>query len=271
MRSPGRLALNALTTPAWAVAAALVAGATALPTPAPTARGPAVERLAVGVLAERPHDPRSFTQGLLFHDGLLYESVGQYRESALLAVDPASGAALRRVDLEPGLFGEGLALVGDRLVQLTWREGRALVYRRADFAKLAELRYSGEGWGLTFDGRRLIQSDGSATLRWRDPVSFAVTGALRVTVDGQPRDNLNELEWAEGAIYANVWMSDEIVRIDPASGRVTAVIDASGLLTPAERGAADVLNGIAYDPARRVFYLTGKHWPKLFEAVFVPR
>ncbi len=255
-----------------AIAAALaVAAAGAAGSAATALRPPALARLRVKVLAEHPHDRSSFTQGLLFADGKLYESTGLSGESALLAVDLMSGTAARRVDLAPDVFGEGLALAGDRLVQLTWREGKAYVYSRRDFSRLAEWELNGEGWGLTFDGKRFWQSDGSSTLRVRDASTFREVGKVQVTQDGTPREDLNELEWVNGEIYANVWTTDDIVRIDPASGRVTAVIDASGLLTPSERAAADVLNGIAYDPAKRVFYITGKHWPKLFEVVFVPR
>lgn len=254
-----------------AVLAALAAPMPSRGAVAAALRSPAVERLTVKVLAEHPHDPTSFTQGLLFKDGLLYESTGLYGQSALLAVDPASGAAVRRVDLPADVFGEGLALAGDRLVQLTWREGKAFAYSRGDFSRLAEYEISDEGWGLTYDGKRFWQSDGSAVLRQRDPITFRTVAKVAVTQDGTPRANLNELEWVDGVLYANVWMSDDIVRIDPKSGRVTAVIDASGLLASAERAGVDVLNGIAYNPTKRIFYLTGKHWPKLFEVVFVRR
>jgi glutaminyl-peptide cyclotransferase len=166
------------------------------------------------------------------------------------------------------VFGEGLALAGDRLIQLTWREHRAFVYGASGFDRLGEARYDGEGWGLAFDGARLWQSDGSDTLTVRDPRTLAVLERRQVTLDGRPRDYLNELEWVEGKLYANVWQSDDILRIDPATGKVEAVIDAASLLSPEERASTDVLNGIAYDPARKVFLITGKLWPKLFEVTF---
>lgn len=248
-------------------AAALIAAAapwTALAAaPEPVVRG------EVRVLAEHPHDPRAFTQGLLWHDGRLYESVGGYGESALREVELATGVVRREARLPRGEFGEGLALVGERLVQLTWREGVARFWRRADFAPDGLARYDGEGWGLAFDGRDLIQSDGTSRLTFRSPDDLSLRRELRVTRTGRPEAYLNELEWADGALYANVWQSDEIVRIDPADGRVTAVFDAGALLLPEERARAEVLNGIAWNPATRRFYLTGKRWPKLFEVELV--
>jgi glutamine cyclotransferase len=233
--------------------------------PAAVAAASKVEHLTVRVQAVWPHDPASFTQGLVWDGHDLLESIGQYGASALLRVELETGRALRRVDLDPKVFGEGLARAGDRLVQLTWREGRAFSYRASDFSPLAESRYEGEGWGLAFDGAHLWMSDGSDTLTVRDQMTLAVLERRKVTIDGRPRDYLNELEWVDGKLYANVWQSDDIVRIDPTTGRVEAVIDAAGLLTAEERAHTDVLNGIAYDPARRVFFLTGKLWPKLFE------
>ena len=231
------------------------------PVPAPP------ERLRVRVVATYPHDADAFTQGLLWHDGTLYESTGQYGESTVRQVELATGRVLRQAALPRHLFGEGLALVGDRLVQLTWQEGVALIWGLADFAPRGEHRYTGEGWGLCYDGRRLVMSDGSARLTFRDPETFAVTGGVDVTVGGVPADRLNELECVEGAVYANVWRDQEIFRIDPSDGRVTAVIDASGLLTPTERRDADVLNGIAHRAETGTFLITGKLWPKLFEVV----
>jgi glutaminyl-peptide cyclotransferase len=259
-----------------ALAAALVAAAPAACAAGPGAPAPeAVEELAVEVLASVPHDPQAFTQGLVWSGGALYESTGRYGESSLRRVDPATGAALARVDLPPDLFGEGLALVPGpgqgRLVQLTWLEGVARVWDAATLEPAGSFRYQGEGWGLCFDGERLVMSDGSDALTLRDPVTFEVTGTLAVTLRGRPLERLNELECAEGWVWANVLGADSIVRIDPASGRVTAFADASGLLTPAEAAAADVLNGIAYDPERRVYHLTGKLWPRRFVVRFVSR
>jgi len=258
--------------------AAVLAGALASAAPAACAAGPAapvpeaVEELAVEVLASFPHDPGAFTQGLVWADGALYESTGRYGHSSLLRLDPETGAALARVDLPSDLFGEGLALVPGpgkgRLVQLTWLEGVARLWDAASLEPAGSFHYQGEGWGLCFDGERLVMSDGSDVLTLRDPGTFEVTGRLAVTLRGQPLARLNELECAEGWVWANVLGSDALVRIDPADGRVTAFADAAGLLTPAEAAAADVLNGIAYDPRRRIYHLTGKLWPRRFEVRF---
>jgi glutaminyl-peptide cyclotransferase len=228
------------------------------------------ERLTVQVLSIRPHDPEAYTQGLVWHAGALYESAGQYGVSTLRQVDPETGEVRRRVALGREYFAEGLALVGDHLLQLTWQEGVAFVWRLADFQKTGEHGYAGEGWGLCYDGKRLVMSDGSDRLTFRDPATFAPLGELRVTRGAKPVDRLNELECADGAIWANVWLDDEIVKIDPTTGKVTAVVDASGLLTPRERIRAEVLNGIAYNPQSKTFFVTGKLWPKLFEVKFVP-
>jgi len=231
------------------------------------------ERLKVKVLATRHHDPAAFTQGLLFHDGSLYESTGLYGSSSLREVDPISGAVKRKVDVPSEYFAEGLTLVDDRLIQLTWQERKALVYKLAGFASAGDMRYEGEGWGLCWDGKRLVMTDGSDKLTFRDPKTFSFVGEVTVTrADrmGEQVLNLNELECVDGVIYANVWQTDDILRIDPKDGRVTAVIDASGLLTPEERQKTDVLNGIAWDPQRKIFLITGKLWPKLFEVTFVP-
>jgi glutaminyl-peptide cyclotransferase len=236
-------------------------------TPAPPDQ-PQVLRLAVKVLRSHPHDTAAFTQGLLWHQGKLYESTGQYGSSSLRRVDLRSGQVEVSVDLAPQFFGEGLARIEDRLLQLTWREGTALAYEVKELRETGRYAYSGQGWGLCWDGRTLFMSDGSHVLTLRDPESFAVRGRVSVTMEGEPLSRLNELECAEGWVYANVWQTDTIVRIDPQSGEVRAVIDAGGLLDPGERAAAGVLNGIAYDSERGVFLLTGKQWPRLFEVVF---
>lgn len=236
----------------------------------PTAPTPPVPTLPLRVLASHPHDPEAYTQGLLWSEGRLYESVGLYGRSALREVELETGRVLRRAALPPTEFAEGLALVGERLFQLTWRENVVRVWKRADFAPLAEHRIEGEGWGLAFDGERLIQSDGSAVLTVRSTADLRVVRSFVVRRAGRAVPYLNELEWVDGALYANVWMSDEILRIDPADGRVTAAWDASGLLDAAARGRAAELNGIAWNPAERRFYLTGKLWPRLFEVELPP-
>jgi glutamine cyclotransferase len=228
------------------------------------------------VLAVWPHDPEAFTEGLLLHDGWLYESTGRDGgEARIRQVDLHTGVAAREAYLPPvpgggTYFGEGLALVGDHLIQLTWLHGVAFEFLLPTFEEVGRLQYAGEGWGLSFNGAELVMSNGTDTLAFRDPVTFAMLRQLRVTEDGMPVSRLNELECVGDSVYANVFLTDDIVRIDPSTGAVTARIDASGLLSPAERASADVLNGIAYDPAARTFLVTGKWWPKLFEVVFRP-
>jgi glutaminyl-peptide cyclotransferase len=251
----------------------LLGGATAPVFGNPPGRVPdgTVEQLVPEVLAVYPHDPRAFTQGLLFYAGRLYESTGLYGASELRRLDLETGKVTQRVRLDNRLFGEGLALVGDRLVQLTWVEKTALVYDLATFDKIASWRYEGEGWGLCFDGFFLYRSDGSSTLFRHDSHTFERVGSLAVTLHGRPARNLNELACVGTHIYANVYLTDTIVRIDKNSGRITARIDAAHLLSAAEKAALPagaVLNGIAHDPAQDVFYLTGKLWPKLFKVRF---
>jgi len=233
--------------------------------------GAAPERLTARVIRSFPHAEDAFTQGLLWHDGHLYESTGLHGHSSLREVDLETGEVLRRRDLERAIFAEGLALVGDRLIQITWQEERALTYRLSDFEPIREFAYEGEGWGLCFDGTHLVMSDGSDRLVFRDPDTFAVERTIRVRDRGRPVDQLNELECVDGVIWANIWQVDRIVRIDPASGRVTGTVDVRGLLTEDEQLDADVLNGIAWIPERGHFVITGKLWPRLFEVDFVPR
>jgi glutamine cyclotransferase len=231
---------------------------------------PVIERLAVQVLATHPHDPQCYTKGLLWQGGELYESCGLYGESSLRRTDPQTGAVRQQVAVPAPYFAEGLALVGERLFQLTWREGVAFLYDRKSLAKTGEVRYEGEGWGLCYDSKRLVMSDGSDRLTVRDPATFAVTGEIKVNRDGVPVDQLNELECVGDSIYANVYQTDEIVRIDAVSGRVTGSIDAAGLLNAEERQKAEVLNGIAWNPETKRFWITGKRWPKMFEVELVP-
>ncbi|UDY35662.1 glutaminyl-peptide cyclotransferase [Dermatobacter hominis] len=246
-------------------------------TTAPTCAAGAPERLAVEVLDERPHDPTAFTQGLLVVDGDLYESTGQQGESTVREVDPTTGEVRRTSDLDPELFGEGLTAVGDdRLVQLTWKDGRALVWDRADLTLVDEHAYDGEGWGITtLDDGRLVMSDGSDRLAVRDPDDFAELDRWTVERSDGPADQLNELEWDGERLWANRWQTDEIVRIDPTCHRVDAVVDAAALTERAREAAdpdepIDVLNGIAHLPGTDRFLVTGKDWPVLYEVRFVP-
>ena len=177
------------------------------------------------------------------------------------------GRLFARLDLPEDLFGEGLTLVGDRLIQLTWKAGLAFGRDTETLEAVDTLAYAGEGWGLCFDGERLVMSDGSSELQLRDPASFEMIGTVAVTLDGAPVTRLNELECVDGEIWANVWYSDAIVRIDPADGRVTGILDLTGILEPhpGEAQAGSVLNGIAHDPVAGTFLVTGKHWPELIE------
>ena len=234
-------------------------------------REPPVEALRVHVLREYPHDKDAFTQGLLWHDGAIYESTGQYGESSLRKVRLDDGKVLAERAIDPGLFAEGLALVDGHLIQLTWRAGLALVSDLETLEQRKTLRYRGEGWGLCYDGSFLVMSDGSSILEFRDPASLEVIREVTVTKNGRAVPRLNELECVGADIYANIWRSDEILRIDARTGRVTASIDASGLLTRLESIRADVLNGIAYKPDSKTFLITGKLWPHLFEVELVPR
>ena len=227
------------------------------------------EQLRVQVVKTYPHDRSAFTQGLLLHAGKLYESTGNVGQSSLREVEVDTGRVIRRTSVPPPYFAEGLTLVADRLIQLTWQHGRAFVYDRATFNKQTELSYQGEGWGLCTAVDHVVMSNGSSALTLRRPTDFSVIRTIQVTLDGKPLPQLNELECVAGAVYANVWMRDLIVRIDPASGRVTQQIDAANLLSPLERQGVDVLNGIAYDASDRTFLITGKYWPKLFRVRFV--
>ena len=212
-----------------------------------------------------PHDPDAFTQGLVFVDGVLYESTGLNGKSGIRKVKIETGEVLQIQPLDARYFGEGIAVVGDRIVQLTWQSGVGFVYDRATFKRLRTFTYQGEGWGITYDGSRLIMSDGTATLRFLDPQTFKETGRLQVRDNGVPVAQLNELEIVKGEIFANVWQKQRIVRISPKTGEVLGWIEMRGLLTPAESARVDVMNGIAYDAKNDRLFVTGKYWPKLFE------
>lgn len=218
------------------------------------------------VVNEFPHDTEAFTQGLVFADGVLYESTGLTGKSELRRVDLTTGRVLRRRPLPPTDFGEGLTAFDTRLVQLTWQSGTGYVYDRDDFELTKVFRYDGEGWGLTQDGESLIMSDGSATLRFLDPQTYAVRRRLTVTAGGTPVRRLNELEYVNGVILANVFTDERIARIDPRSGEVTAWYDLSDLADSVPGDPTqDVLNGIAYDDRTGRLFVTGKRWPHIFQ------
>ena len=214
-----------------------------------------------------PHDANAFTQGLIYEDGHLYESTGLNGRSSLRMVELSTGNVLQEHDLPAEYFGEGLTDWGSTLIQLTWTSHRAFVYDRFSFSPRRTLAYEGEGWGLTHDATQLIMSDGSSYLRFLDPNSFRVTRRVQVVDDtGQGIENLNELEYIRGEIYANVWQTDEIVRISPRTGKILGRIDLRGIIDKRElHGEGAVLNGIAYDSAHDRIFVTGKRWPKLFE------
>jgi glutamine cyclotransferase len=220
-----------------------------------------------------PHDPKAFTQGLIYVDGHLYESTGLNGRSSLRLVDLSTGSVLQNHALPSDLFGEGLTDWSSTLIQLTWTSHKALIYDRFSFRQINTLSYDGEGWGLTHDSKELILSDGTSTLRFLDPASLRMTRRLKVVdVSGKAVENLNELEYVRGEIYANIWQTDEIIRISPTSGKVLGHVDLGGIIDKRElNGNGAVLNGIAYDAASDRLFVTGKLWPKLFEIKIVSR
>lgn len=213
-----------------------------------------------------PHDAAAFTQGLIYLNGILYESTGLNGRSSLRAVNLQTGAVLQRVDLPSRYFAEGLTNWQSQLIQLTWRSHIGFIYDQFSLRLLRTFHFDGEGWGLTQDGHALILSDGSSTLHFLDPRSFQEIRRIKVTEDDSPVDNLNELEYVHGEVYANIWHTDRIVRISPKTGQVLGYLDLSNLLPAGERTDPEaVLNGIAYDPKSGHLLITGKLWPKLFE------
>jgi glutaminyl-peptide cyclotransferase len=223
----------------------------------------------VRVVESYEHDDDAFTQGLVWAgDNQLFESTGRRGSSSLRRVEVASGDVLEQHDLDDQYFAEGLAQVDDRLIQLTWQENVAFVYDADSFEEIGRFDYTGEGWGLCYDGDRLVMSDGTATLTFRDEDTFESTGDVVVRRSGQPVARLNELECVGDRVYANVLGSDRIVEIDLETGEVTAEIDASAIHPKEANSPSDVLNGIAYDPDDEVFYLTGKNWPTMYAVTF---
>lgn len=222
------------------------------------------------VVKEYPHDRDAYTQGLLFHDGFLYESTGKEGQSTVRKVELATGKVLDSTRLHRDYFGEGLALVGDELFQLTWKNQVVLVYDRATLREKRRLRYEGEAWGLTFDGKRLVLSDGSDTLSFLDPKTLKVEATVPVRLDGAALDELNELEYIDGEVWSNVFYRDVIARINPKSGAVVGCIDLTKLWPAKHRPDRDnVLNGIAHDAKGKRLFVTGKNWPKLYEIEIV--
>jgi glutamine cyclotransferase len=223
------------------------------------------------VVRTLPHDPRAFTQGLFWMDGYLWESTGLNGRSGIRKVDLETGRVVQQQSIPQEYFGEGLAAFGSNLYELTWTSGIAIVWDKATFTVEKQFRYQGEGWGLTTDGKRLIMSDGTEHLRFLDPSTFQEIRRVAVTDDGRPVTELNELEYIRGEVFANVWMTNRIARINPETGRVNSWIDLTGILPAADAHDVDVLNGIAYDADADRLYVTGKLWPRLFEIKVVPR
>lgn len=245
------------------VLAALVADPAPAPPQAPAA---AIERCGYRIVQAYPHDTTSFTQGLFWHDGHLYEGTGQYGHSRVARLDLATGKALAQTPLPADQFGEGIARWRDQIIGLTWKNGIGHRWRLKDLKPLGDFTYEGEGWGLTLHGDSLVLSDGTPDLRFFDPATMKEQRRVTVRFGGRPVAMLNELEAIDGQIWANVWMTDFIVRIDPDSGDIRSVIDLSGLRQDAGAvGSDSVLNGIAWDAKRRRLFVTGKYWPKLYE------
>lgn len=240
----------------------------------PVGEGNGVARWTVEIVESFPHDPEAFTQGLEVAGGTMYESTGLWGRSSLRTVNSATGEIVARTDLSDGLFGEGLTVVGDRVLQLTWQSGTALVYDRSSLEVVGEQSYEGEGWGLCLSDDVLIMSDGSDRLARRDPLTFELLGTVTVAASGYDGrlDHLNELECVEGLVVANVWQTDRLLVIDPVSGRVVAAIDAGPLVDDVSRNALgdiDVLNGVAVDESAGTLWMTGKLWPRLYRVRIV--
>lgn len=232
----------------------------------PTVRSePAVTTNGYKVLHSYPHDIKAFTQGLEVFEGHFIESTGQNGQSSIRKVEIVSGKVKIKEDLDNSYFGEGATVLNDRIYMLTWLNQTGFVFDARTLKKLGNFSFAGEGWGLTNDGQQLIMSNGSNVLNVIDPVRFNVVRSISVTMNGSPVTHLNELEWVDGEIWANVWQSEQIVRIDPVSGRVKGFIDLTGILPDSARDAnTDVLNGIAYDSVKKAIYVTGKNWPFVF-------
>lgn len=238
------------------------------PSTRPASRAP---RFSFKVVKAYPHDPSAFTQGLVFADGIFYESTGLNGQSTLRKVTPETGKVIQQIAVEPQYFAEGLALVGDELLQLTWQSQVGFAYDKTTLKRLRTFTYPTEGWGMAYDGAELVMSDGSSHLFFLDPKTQKTIRDLPVTDGGRPVERLNELEFIRGELWANVWQTDRIARIDPRNGHVTGWIDLTGLLRPEARGPeGDVLNGIAWDRAGDRVFVTGKKWPWMFQIEVIP-
>ncbi len=240
----------------------------------PATQAGAIPEYGYEVVHTYPHDPLAFTQGLFYLDGYLYEGTGLEGQSSIRQVRLETGEVLRKREVPEEYFGEGIVNWKDRMLELTWKAQRGFIYGLATFDPQGQFDYPGEGWGLTQDGKRIIMSDGTSQLRFWDPETLRETGRITVTADGQPVNELNELEWVKGEVYANIWQTNRIARIDPATGKVTGWIVMAGLASPDGfyiGGQSDVLNGIAYDARGGRLFVTGKLWPKLFEIKLVKK
>jgi glutaminyl-peptide cyclotransferase len=227
----------------------------------------------VVVVHSYPHDRNAFTQGFEYHGGKFYEGTGLEGRSTVRVDELATGKVLRSVDVPSPIFGEGITVIHNRLIEITWQTHTGFIYRPSDLARTGEFQYEGEGWGLANDGKQIYFSDGTASIRILDPDSLKETRRITVHDGDSPVDMLNELEWVRGEIWANIWQTNRIARISPLDGKVVGWIDAAGLLTDEDVGnqPVDVLNGIAYDSATGRIFLTGKLWPKIFEVRVVPK
>ena len=227
----------------------------------------AIPRYGYDIVHTYPHDPSAFTEGLFYLNGFLYESTGLEQHSSIRKVRIETGEVVQRLDIPAQYFGEGIVDWQRHLISLTWKSHVGFVFDLASFKLQRQFQYEGEGWALTRNDKQLIMSDGTSELRFLNPQTLKETGRIQVTLEGKPLRDVNELEWVKGEIYANVWQTNWIVRIDPGSGRVVGLVNLSGLLKPSDiiMGQTDVLNGIAYDAKRDRLFVTGKNWPKLFE------
>lgn len=252
------------------LAAASCSPSTAPAPAAPTASAaPAVPVYSFQVVNTYPHDRTSFTQGLQYVDGVMYESTGMEGASLIRRYDLATGAVQAEHKIDQKYFGEGSVVLPDKIVSITWKNQKGFIFDRETLAPKGEFTYEGEGWGLTTDGQKVYMSDGTSQIRVLDPATLQETSRIDVTMNGRPVAALNELEFIKGEIWANVFEADRIVRIDPATGKVNSVVYLANLLGPQDRRGVDVLNGIAYDQAGDRIFVTGKYWPKIFEIKLV--